>query len=110
MKYINFFETVKATLNCDVKTTCEFIPVDRYLFLRSGLFAESNGDKYEICTVLKGSPVFVFKAPNGKVSMTDSANSNKCHEELSESDFTLPEDVKFVNTKNAVLGKLGLFN
>lgn len=106
---INFFETVEVTLNRDVDVSDEFFPIDKHLFIHTNVFKDSDRGKYEVCTVKKGSRVFVFMKPNGNFSMTDKNGGSHIHAELQAIDFTLPPNVRFVNSMKPMPGKIGMF-
>ena len=107
---IKFFETVEVTLNRDVEVSDEFSPMDESLFVHSGVFEESEHGEYELCTVKKGSRAFVYMAPNGTFSMTDSNSSHTSHAQLQLQDFNLPPNTNFVKSMKPVPGQTGMFS
>ena len=104
---IKFFETVEVTLNRDVEVSDEFCPMDEDLFLHSGIFEESDKGDYEICTIKKGSHVFISMSPNGQFSITDSSGN---HATLQLSDFNLPPNTQFAQAMKPVSGQTGIFS
>lgn len=102
MKKINFFESVLVELNRDVEVDDEFIPIDETLFVNTGVFEQSERGDYELCTLKKGSPVYVSMMPNGVFYVTDSENSSRCHAQVVLSDFTLPDNMEFVQSQSTV--------
>lgn len=77
---INFFETVKVTLNRDVDVSDEFFPIDKHLFIHTNVFKDSDRD-----------------------------GSHTIHAHLQETDFTLPPNMKFVKPMKPMPGKVGIF-
>lgn len=102
MKKINFFENVLVELNRDLEVDDEFSPIDEKLFVNTGVFEKSERGAYELCTLKKGSPVYVSMMPNGIFYLTDSENSSRCHAQVVLSDFTLPDNMEFVQAQSTV--------
>jgi hypothetical protein len=107
---IKFFETVEVTLNRDVEVSDDFVPLDENLFVHSGVFEDSEHGRYELCTVQKGSRVFVSMRPNGTFSMTDCDGSHTSHAQLQLQEFNLPPNINFVKSMKPVPGQTGMFS